>query len=387
MSEFLPYGRQTITPEDISAVVDVLSSSLITQGPTVPAFESALCTSLDVSYSVAVNSATSALHLACLALGLQSGDILWTSPVTFVASANCARYCGASVDFIDIDPSTGLISLSLLEQKLNRAAISNKLPKIIVPVHLAGTSCHMREIKRMVSQYDIKIIEDASHAIGASYLGNPVGCCAFSDITVFSFHPVKIITTGEGGLATTNDSLLAYRMQSLRSHGITKDTSKFEHAPAGPWSYEQQQLGFNYRMNDIQAALGLSQLARLREIVQERNNLFLSYLDLLSDTVFDLLSVPPECYSALHLAVIRIPRRFQHRHRNLFETLRNSGIGVQLHYSPVHLQPYYRRLGFNTGDFPNAEEYANTSISIPLYPGLSRSDQIRVVDILKAFDF
>lgn len=379
---FIPYGRQTIDSADIDAVVDVLSGPWLTQGPAVPKFEHALGSALGARHVVAVNSATSALHIACEALGLGPGDRLWTSPITFVASANCGRYCGAEVDFVDIDPATGLICLNDLDRKLKLSADSGTLPKLIIPVHLAGTSCPMSELESLVRPYDIRILEDASHAVGARYRSTPVGACSHSDISVFSFHPVKIITTAEGGAATTNDSQLADHMTLLRSHGITKDEARFEFESSGPWCYEQQQLGFNYRLTDLQAALGLSQLQRLNEIVLERNRLYQRYAALLKDMPVELLEIPPDCYSALHLAVIRLKGDRVSRHRAMFEGLRKAGIGVQLHYTPVHLQPYYRRLGFGVGDFPQAEAYARSAISLPLYPGLTDEQQNHVVSVL-----
>ena len=379
---FIPYGRQTISEADIAAVVEVLRSPLLTQGPAVPAFEEAFASAVGARHAVAVNSATSALHLACMALGLGPGDRLWTSPITFVASANCGRYCGAQVDFVDIVPETGLLCLHALERKLLKAADSGALPKLIVPVHLAGTSCPMQELEALVRPYGIRILEDASHAVGASYQGLPVGACAHSDISVFSFHPVKIITTAEGGAATTNDSWLSDQMSLLRSHGITKDASNFELEPAGPWSYEQQQLGFNYRLTDLQAALGLSQLKRLDEIVAIRNRLYQRYDELLEGLPVKLLQIPAECNSALHLAVIRLEGDCPARHRAVFEGLRQAGIGVQLHYSPVHLQPYYRHMGFNDGDFPEAEFYGRNAISLPIYPGLKAFEQEYVIQAL-----
>ena len=378
----LPYGRQTITDADIAAVVAVLRSPFLTQGPAVPAFEKAVASRVFASYGVAVNSATSALHLACLALGLRAGLRLWTSPITFVASANCGRYCGADVDFVDIEPSTGLMSVPALSAKLEAAEREGTLPDVVIPVHLCGTSCDMASIFELSLRYGFSIIEDASHAIGARYQGSPIGCCTYSKITVFSFHPVKIITTGEGGLAATNDPVLAQRMTDLRSHGITKDVRRFEQPPPGPWSYEQQLLGFNYRMTDLQAALGLSQLERLDDIVLERNRQLQVYRDLLKDLPVYLLKIPAAVLSSLHLAVIRLADSRPEHHRRVFEGLRASGIGVQLHYSPVHLHPYYRQLGFSEGDFPEAEAYANNAISLPLYPGLTFCDQQRVVSTL-----
>jgi len=378
----IPYGRQTITDDDIAAVVDVLRSPWLTQGPAVPAFENAVAVRVGAEYAVAVNSATSALHIACLALGLGPGDRLWTTPITFVASANCARYCGAEVDFVDIDPATGLISLEALHRKFQHAALEGCLPKVLVPVHLCGTSCAMQPIAAVARQYGVAVVEDASHAIGGRYQGLPVGDCRHSAITVFSFHPVKIITTGEGGLATTNDPLLAQRMVDLRSHGITKEEARFERPAPGPWSYEQQDLGFNYRMTDLQAALGLSQLQRLEPIVAERQRLLEQYRLLLAGLPLRLLEIPEDVSSALHLAVVRLDNPSSAYHRQVFEGLRAACIGVQLHYTPVHLQPYYRRRGFREGDFPEAEAYATNAISLPLYPGLSEPEQQRVAVVL-----
>ena len=382
MATSLPYGRQTITEADIAAVVDVLLSPCLTQGPAVPAFEQALAQRVRARHGVAVNSATSALHIACLALGLGPGDRLWTTPITFVASANCGRYCGAEVDFVDIDSSTGLISLHDLERKLQQADREGCLPKVLVPVHLCGTSCAMEPIAALARHYGVAVLEDASHAIGGRYQHQPVGDCRYSVITVFSFHPVKIITTGEGGLATTNDPKLAQRMSDLRSHGITKDEARFERSASGPWSYEQQDLGFNYRMTDLQAALGLSQLQRLEAIVAERQRLLEQYRLLLAELPLRVLEIPNDVHSALHLAVIRLDNSSPAHHRQVFDGLRAAGIGVQLHYSPVHLQPYYRQLGFQEGDFPEAEAYATNAITLPLYPGLQDHDLQRVADTL-----
>jgi len=380
---FLHYGRQTITEADIAAVVEVLRSPFLTQGPAVPAFEQAVAAKVGARHGVAVNSATSALHIACLALGLGPGDRLWTSPITFVASANCGRYCGAAVDFVDIEPATGLMSVAALAAKLEQAERNGTLPKVVVPVHLTGSSCDMAAIGSLAERYGFAVLEDASHAIGGRYRGEPVGNCRHSAITVFSFHPVKIITTGEGGLATTNDPVLAQRMTELRSHGITKDPERFEQQAAGPWSYEQQQLGFNYRLTDIQAALGLSQLERLDEVVIERNRLLTSYKRLLAYLPVSLLKIPTDVRSAVHLAVIRLEMASPWQHRQVFEGLQTAGIGVQLHYSPVHLQPYYRQLGFSKGQFPVAETYPQIALSLPIFPGLRDSDQFEVVSQLR----
>ena len=382
---FIPYGRQTITEADIAAVVEVLSSPFLTQGPAVPAFEQAVATKVGARHGVAVNSATSALHIACLALGLGPGDRLWTSPITFVASANCGRYCGAIIDFVDIEPATGLMSVAALQTKLELAEHNGTLPKVLVPVHLTGSSCDMAAIGALAERYGFAVLEDASHAIGGRYQGEPVGNCRHSAITVFSFHPVKIITTGEGGLATTNDPVLAQRMAELRSHGIVREAERFERPAAGPWVYEQQQLGFNYRITDIQAALGLSQLQRLDEIVAERNLQLQGYRELLADLPVQLLEVPEEVQSSVHLAVIRMEQASAKQHRQVFEGLRAAEIGVQLHYSPVHLQPYYRAMGFGEGQFPEAEAYASSATSLPLFPGLGADELKRVSSILSGF--
>jgi UDP-4-amino-4,6-dideoxy-N-acetyl-beta-L-altrosamine transaminase len=381
-SPVIPYGRQTITEVDIAAVVHVLRSPFLTQGPAVPAFERAVASKVGALHGVAVNSATSALHISCLALGLGPADRLWTSPTTFVASANCGRYCGATVDFVDIDPATGLMSVAALAAKLEQAEREGTLPKVVVPVHLTGSSCDMAAIGSLAERYGFAVLEDASHAIGGRYLGEPVGNCRHSAITVFSFHPVKIITTGEGGLATTNDSVLAQRMAELRSHGIVREAERFALPAAGPWVYEQQQLGFNCRITDIQAALGLSQLQRLDEIVAERNRQLQRYRGLLADLPVQLLEVPEGVLSSVHLAVIRLQRATAEQHRQVFEGLRAAGIGVQLHYSPVHLQPYYRALGFAEGQFAEAEAYARNAISLPLFLGLTEADQARVLTTL-----
>ena len=379
---FLPYGRQTISEGDIAAVLQVLRSPCLTQGPAVPAFERAVASRVGARFAVATNSATSALHLACLALGLGQGDRLWTSPITFVASANCGRYCGADVDFVDIDPATGLMSVEALAAKLESAEREGLLPKVVVPVHLCGTSCDMASISLLADRYGFAVLEDASHAIGGRYQDDPVGSCRNSAITVFSFHPVKIITTGEGGLASTNDPYLAERMADLRSHGITKDAKRFEMSAPGSWRYEQQELGFNYRMTDLQAALGSSQLQRLNMILVERQRLLENYRQLLAGLPLQLLHIPQDVMSSLHLAVIRLTDPSPNHHLHLFEGLRAAGIGVQLHYAPVHLQPYYRKLGFQENCFPEAEAYATNAISLPIYPGLTERDQNRIARTL-----
>lgn len=380
----IPYGRQEILEVDISAVTDVLRSDFLTQGPAVPAFEASVAQYTGAKHAVAVNSATSALHIACLALGLKPGDRLWTSPITFVASANCALYCGATVDFVDVDPLTFNMSVSALEAKLELADRTGRLPKIVVPVHMCGQSCEMSAIHDLSRKYGFKVIEDASHAIGGRYLGEPVGNCRYSDIAIFSFHPVKIITTAEGGMALTNDSGLAQSMELLRSHGITRNPALMTRAPEGPWYYEQIELGFNYRMTDLQAALGLSQMSRLDGYVSKRHELVRIYNEKISHLP---LSVPwqrPDVYSSFHLYVIRLtPRQGGRDRREVFELLRSRGVGVNVHYIPVHTQPYYQAMGFSFGDFPEAERYYAEAISLPLYPALSSDDQDRVSSSLE----
>lgn len=373
----IPYGRQDITQADIDAVTAVLRSDFLTQGPVVPRFEAAVAAQCRVPHALAVNSATSALHLACLALGLGTGDVLWTSPITFVASANCALYCGASVDFVDIDPATYNLCPQALEAKLIAAEAAGRLPKVVVPVHLAGQSPDMAAIRALADRYGFHVIEDASHAIGATYLGAPVGDCRYSDITVFSFHPVKIITTGEGGMALTRDPALAARMELLRSHGITRDPALMSHAPDGPWYYQQVALGYNYRMTEIQAALGLSQMARLGDYVARRRALARRYDARLKGLPLRVPVQHGDGESAWHLYIVQLDPALDHR--AVFEALRAAGIGVNLHYIPVHTQPFYAAMGFAPGDFPEAEHYYAGAISLPLYPGLTDAMQDEVI--------
>lgn len=380
----IPYGRQSISQEDINAVIDVLKSDYLTQGPAVSQFENAVTEYCGVKHAVAVNSATSALHIACLALGLGKGDIVWTTPITFVASANCALYCGADVDFVDIDPLTYNLSVDQLKLKLAQAEKVGKLPKIVIPVHLAGQSCDMEAIRLLGNQYGFKIIEDASHAIGGKYKGEPIGNCKYSDIAIFSFHPVKIITTAEGGMALTNSGELAEKMALLRSHGITRDESKMTHAPDGPWYYQQIDLGLNYRMTDIQAALGVSQMTRLDQYVSTRHSLVGRYNQELENFPITRPWQHADSYSAFHLYVIRVNKgEIKKTHLEVFNHLRNSGVGVNLHYIPVHTQPYYQKLGFKSGDFPESEKYYSEAISLPLYATLNREDQSTVIESLK----
>ncbi len=375
----IPYGRQSISDEDIQAVVDVLKSDFLTQGPVVENFEQALCEYTSVSHAVVTNSATSALHLACRALGLGEGDILWTTPITFVASANCALYCGATVDFVDIDPNTYNLSVDALKVKLDQAEKDGKLPKVLVPVHLCGLPCDMESIGRLAKQYGFSVIEDASHAVGGRYQDQPVGDCRYSDITVFSFHPVKIITTGEGGAALTNNHNLAERMALLRSHGITRDPAQMTHEPDGDWYYQQIDLGYNYRMTDMQAALGLSQMTRLDKFVKRRHKIAAQYDNMLRDLPLTPQKRQLDCYSAIHLYVIRLDSaELKKSHKQVFSELREAGIGVNLHYIPVHMQPWYQKFGFNKGDFPQAEKYYTEAISLPLFPDMS-DDKLLIV--------
>ena len=375
----IQYGKQQISAADIDAVVKILKSEWLTQGPTVPCFEEAIAHYSGARYAVAVNSATSALHLACLALGLGPGDRLWTVPNTFVASANCARYCGADIDFIDIDPRTWNISITALKDRLIEARQMGNLPKVLCPVHFAGQAADQEAIAGLAEEFGFRVIEDASHAIGATRSGERVGSCRWSDITVFSFHPVKIITTGEGGMALTNQPDLAERMALLRTHGINKDHAKMWDQNAGPWAYEQHELGFNYRLTDIQAALGLSQLTRLDTWVMQRQSLAERYDILLDGLPCQRPTVSAENRSAWHLYVIRVAA--EHR-RAVFESMRSAGVGVHVHYLPVHLQPYYRGLGFEPGHCPEAEAYGTEGLTLPLYPGLTEADQDQVVSAL-----
>ena len=380
----IPYGRQDINQQDIDAVINVLKSDFLTQGPQVGAFEQAAIDACGAQYASAVNSATSALHIGCLALGLGEGDWLWTTPNTFVASANCGLYCGAKVDFVDIDPQTYNMCAKELEEKLIRAEKSGKLPKIVVPVHFSGQPCDMEAIHNLSKKYDFKIIEDASHAIGGRYKGEPIGNCRYSDITVFSFHPVKIVTTAEGGMAITNSSELAKKLELLRSHGITRDTSLMTKPADSPWYYEQIALGFNYRMTDLQAALGVSQMQRLDSFVTKRHELAQRYNELLKDLPITLPWQNDDSYSGLHLYVIRLKLdKIDKTHLEVFEGMRAAGILVNLHYIPVHMQPYYQELGFEVGQFPQAEQYYKEAISIPMFPSMTDEQQDKVCKALK----
>ncbi|WP_296182522.1 UDP-4-amino-4,6-dideoxy-N-acetyl-beta-L-altrosamine transaminase [Pseudomonas sp. UBA1879] len=380
----IPYGRQSLDQADIDAVVEVLTSDWLTQGPTIERFEAAMAERCEAGFGVAVCNATAALHIACLAAGLGEGDRLWTSPNTFLASANCGRYCGAAVDFVDIDPQTWNLDAVALADKLDAAERAGTLPKVLVAVAFSGQSADMRAIRDLSRRYGFVVIEDASHAVGARYAGRPVGCGEFADMTVFSFHPVKIITTGEGGMVLTNRPELAERLRRLRSHGMTRDPAQMDEPPHGPWYYQQVELGFNYRITDMQAALGLSQLGKLDGFLARRRALVTRYQALLAELPLTLPALQPEAESAWHLYVVRVQtERLSISHREVFDGLRAAGIGVNVHYIPVHLQPYYRDLGFKPGDFPEAEAYYAQAISLPMYPAMTDEQQDFVVDQLR----
>lgn len=385
MSSIIPYGRQAISETDIQAVVDVLRSDYLTQGPAVPAFEKSVADYCGTQYSVAVNSATSALHIACLALDVGKGDLVWTTAITFVASANCALYCGAEIDFIDIDVKTYNLSVERLSEKLALAAITGKLPKVVIPVHLCGQACDMASIYKLSQHYGFKIIEDASHAIGGKYQGETIGNCLYSDITIFSFHPVKIITTGEGGMALTNHEGLFNHMRLLRSHGITNNASDMFPRPAEEiWNYQQIALGFNYRMTDIQAALGLSQMQRLDEFVTKRHAIAKRYDELLADMPIITPWQHTDSYSGYHLYVIRLKLdEINKTQRQVYEAIVAAGILVNLHYIPVYRQPYYEAMGFNMGHCQEAEQYHQQALSIPIYPTLTNAEQTKIIHVLR----
>ena len=381
----IPYGRQEIIQADIDAVVAVLQSDFLTQGPAVPMFEQTVAAYCGAHHALAVNSATSALHIACLALDLGPEDWLWTSPITFVASANCGLYCGAQVDFVDIDPRTYNLCPQALERKLVAAEREGRLPKVFISVHLCGQPCDMRAIHALAQRFGFRIIEDASHAIGGKYQGEPIGKCRYSDITVFSFHPVKIITTGEGGMALTNDPALADRMLRYRSHGITNDANKMQPRPTGEiWNYQQISLGFNYRMTDIQAALGVSQMTRLDEFINKRHRIAKRYDDALAGLPLQIPWQHPDCYSSYHLYPIQLKLgEDEQTQRQVYDALQESGILVNLHYIPVYRQPYYEAMGFKAGYCPVAEQYYKETLSLPMFPGLTDSNQNEVVAAIR----
>lgn len=380
----IPYGKQEINQDDIDAVVSVLQSDFLTQGPQVPTFERTLTDLTGAKHALAVNSATSALHIACLALGLGQSDWLWTTPVTFVASANCGLYCGAQVDFVDIDPRTYNLCPIALAAKLAEAEVRDRLPKVLVAVHLCGQPCEMAAIHALCQRYGIKVIEDASHAIGGRYKGEPIGNCSYSDITIFSFHPVKIVTTAEGGAALTNDDALAAKMALYRSHGITRDETQMTEPSHGSWYYQQIELGYNYRMTELQAALGISQMNRLEYFITARHALAARYDELLANLPVITPYQHPDSFSGLHLYVIRLKLDdISLSHSKVFALLRERGIGVNLHYIPVHTQPYYRAIGFKDGDFPHSEAYYADAISLPMFHTLTETQQNTVVSALR----
>jgi UDP-4-amino-4,6-dideoxy-N-acetyl-beta-L-altrosamine transaminase len=379
----IPYGRQSIDQADIDAVVRVLTSDFLTQGTAVPAFEQALAKAVGARHGVAVQNATCALHIACLALGVGPGDLVWTSPNSFVASANCARYCGADVDFVDIDPGSFNMSVKRLAEKFAQAKTNGRLPKVIIPVHFAGQSCDMAEIRAIAHEYGARVIEDASHAVGGTYRNGQVGGCEYADIAIFSFHPVKIITTGEGGMAMTNDDALAQRMADLRSHGITRDASRMERADEGAWYYEQRELGFNYRMTEMQAALGLSQLSHLGDWIARRNQIARAYDAALAGLPLALPGIAPSRMSAWHLYVVQLTDEAPLSRRAFFDAMRGKGIGVNVHYIPIPWQPDFETLGFRRGQYPAAERYYERAVSLPMYAGLGDEQFAYVVATIR----
>jgi UDP-4-amino-4,6-dideoxy-N-acetyl-beta-L-altrosamine transaminase len=378
-NKVIPYGKQNISQDDINAVIDVLKSDWLTQGPAVPAFESAIAEYCGAYYACATNSATSALHIACLALGVGKGDIVWTSPISFIASSNCALYCGADIDFVDVDLETGNMSVAAIQEKLTLAKQNQQLPKVVIPVHLAGQSCDMAAINALAKEYGFKVIEDASHAIGGKYKDKPVGSCIYSDITVFSFHPVKIITSAEGGMAVTNCAELNKKMSRLRSHGITNIPEEMTEPSHGPWYYQQLELGFNYRMTDMQAALGLSQLKQLDNFISVRNDIAATYNHAFANSTVAHLTQSDDCYSSYHLYIVRLTQCDVEKHKSVISGMREQGIIAHLHYIPIHLQPYYQALGFSEGDYPNAETYYKQAVTIPLHPTMTADEQQFVI--------
>ena len=382
----IPYGRQSLDDEDVKAVVETLRSDFLTQGPKINEFEQAVASYCGASHAVAVNSATSALHLACLALGVQAGDSVWTSPISFVASANCARYCGANVDFVDIDALSGNLSISALESKLRSAQKAGSLPKVLVAVHFAGQPCDMKEISRLSVRYGFQVIEDAAHAIGSRYKESVTGSCQYSDITIFSFHPVKVITSAEGGMAMTNDDKLAERMRRLASHGITRNSDEMSGDLKGDWVYQQIELGFNYRISDIHAALGISQLSKLERFVERRNALAQIYDQAFEGSGLEPMRVSDDRLSSYHLYSVLLPKYIDRE--KTFDSLRQVGIGVNVHYIPIYKQPYYQELGFESNYCPNAELFYECLITLPLYPTMTTKEMDFVIDkVLQALSY
>ena len=381
--KYIPYGKQTIQEDDIKSVLNTLKSDFITQGPLIKKFKGLLSNKVNAKYCAVMNSATSALHVSCLSLNLCSRDILWTVPNSFVASANCGVYCGAKIDFVDINIKTGIIDIENLKEKLKIAHKKNKLPKIVIPVHFAGQPSDQIEIWKLSKKYGFKIIEDASHSLGASYKNEPVGSCKWSDITVFSFHPVKIITSAEGGAALTNDLKIHNKLKQYSSHGITKDKSKMQFSIKYDWYYEQQYLGYNYRLSDLHAALGISQLKKLNTFVNKRNKIAKNYNKKLNRELIELPQIVKNINSSYHLYVIRIREdMFPNMRNKVFKLLRKKGILVNVHYIPIHLHPFYRKLGFKKGDFPISEQYSNEAISLPIFPNLSNREQDYIIDVI-----
>ena len=384
MSRMIPYAKQDISDGDIDSVIEVLKSDFLTQGNKVPLFEDIISERVGAKYALAANSATSCLYLSCLSLGLSKEDILWTSPITYVASANCALYCGAEVDFVDIDPLTWNISVEILEEKLKTARKIKKVPKILVLVHLAGNPCDLQKVFDLSKEYGFSIIEDASHALGSKYSGEHIGSSVYSDISVFSFHPVKNITTGEGGMILTNNQKLSEKIHLYRSHGITRDTKKMINKEEGLWYYEQLLLGFNFRMSDIHAALGISQMNSLDKFISKRNELSQIYTEELKGLPLTIQRVRKEDLSAWHIFVIRLKlSELKLSRLEIYNSLRNKGIGVNVHYIPVHLHPFYKNLGFNKGDFPNSENYYDGAITIPMFTKLKKKEIKFVIQALK----
>lgn len=376
----IPYGKHLVDEDDIDAVVEVLRNQFLTQGQVVPQFEKALCDYTGAKHCVAVNSATSGLHVACLAAGVGQGDLVWTVPNSFVASANCALYCGAQVDFVDINPSTRNIDLDALDNKLQAAAEQNRLPKVLIVVHFSGLSCDMQRIQALTQAYSVILIEDAAHGLGGSHRGAKIGSCVHSDMAVLSFHPVKSITSAEGGAVLTNQSQLLQKMQLFAKHGVTKDAALYLGESHGPWYYQQLELGYNYRLSDMQAALGLSQLTKLDSFIQRRAEIAKVYDQALAHLPLKLPLVEPESQSAWHLYMVELT---QHNRQSIYQQLHAKGVAVNVHYIPIHLQPYYQRLGFKEGDFPQSEHFYQNALTLPLFPSLSEKEQATVIQALE----